>query len=102
MLEALHARLKAAYKTLPASVPSMDRAALHASLLERRRKLEVEEETLVLEGGAAGITILRRAAADPVVVLTLLPPGRELVTMVVHEPDPALLEVVGPGLLASS
>jgi hypothetical protein len=70
--EALHARLTASYAALPASVPSAGRPALAASLAERRRALEVQEESLILEAGAQRINLARRPDADPVVVLTTI------------------------------
>jgi hypothetical protein len=70
--DVLKVRLQGAYAQLPASVPSADRPALAASLAERRRKLEIEEETLVLAAVAQGVTLARRADADPVVVLCVL------------------------------
>src|SRR5262249_20792584 len=63
---AFHARVAAAYPKLPASVPTKDRAALRAQLLDRRRQLEVAEEQLVLEAAESGMAIARRPDADPV------------------------------------
>ena len=64
----LHARLAAAYQTLPASIPSGDRAALTAKLTDRLRHLAVQEEALVLTG--TGLT--RRPDADAGIVLTVI------------------------------
>jgi hypothetical protein len=66
---ALHARLTAAYATLPAAVATADRAGLRAQLLDRRRQAELVEEGIVLEAELAGITIQRREDASPDVVL---------------------------------
>jgi hypothetical protein len=66
---ALHARLKAAYATLPAAVATMERPARRARLLDRRRQAELVEEGIVLEAALAGITIRRREDASPDVVL---------------------------------
>jgi len=66
---AFHARVAAAYPKLPASVPSKDRAAFRAQLLDRRRQLELAEEQIVLEGALAGVTIPRRADASADVVV---------------------------------
>jgi hypothetical protein len=66
---ALHARLTAAYATLPAAVATADRAPLRARLLDRRRQAELVEEGIVLEAELAGITIRRREDASPDVVL---------------------------------
>jgi hypothetical protein len=67
--KAFHARVAAAYPKLPASVPTKDRAALRAQLLDRRRQLELAEEQIVLEGALAGATIPRRGDASPDVVV---------------------------------
>jgi hypothetical protein len=67
--DALHARLKAAYATLSASVPSADRSARVTDLANRQRQLELAEEYLVLESALAGAPIARRADADAAVVL---------------------------------
>jgi hypothetical protein len=68
--DALHARLKAAYATQPASVPSADRPARAAELANRQRRLEVAEEHAILAAAQAGHVIQRRPDADPLVVLT--------------------------------
>jgi hypothetical protein len=70
--EALHARLTASYAALPASVPSGDRPALAASLAQRRRALEVEEEAIVLRAQRQGLELARRADADAAVVLCVV------------------------------
>jgi hypothetical protein len=41
-------------------------------LAERRRALEVQQESLILEAGAQRINLARRPDADPVVVLTTI------------------------------
>jgi hypothetical protein len=66
---AFHARLAAAYPKLPASVPTKDRAALRAQLLDRRRQFELAEEQTILESELAGVPIRRRGDASPDVVL---------------------------------
>lgn len=70
--DVLRDRLATLYTTLPAVVSSTERPALAASLAERRRALEVEEEALVLTAAAQGIQLARRPDADPVVVLTTI------------------------------
>lgn len=69
MRAAFHQRVAAAYPRLPASVPTRDRAALRAQLLDRRRQLELAEELIVLEGVLAGVTVPRRGDASPDVVV---------------------------------
>jgi hypothetical protein len=66
---AFHARVAAAYPKLPAAVPTKDRAALRAQVVDRRRQLELAEEQIILEAEAAGYTIPRRPDADRDVVL---------------------------------
>jgi hypothetical protein len=65
----MHARLLAAYKSLPASVPSPERPARAADLAHRQRQLELAEELAVLEGALAGVTIPRLGAADAAIVV---------------------------------
>lgn len=67
--EALHARLKAAYAALPASVPSAERLARAADLDARQREFELQEESIILESERAGVTIMRRADVSADVVL---------------------------------
>jgi hypothetical protein len=68
----LHGHLRAAYAHAPASVATADRPGLRAALLERCWTLEVEEERVVLEAEAAGLSITRRGELDPVVALTVV------------------------------
>ena len=68
--DVLRARLRSAYERLPASVPSAERPAHAADLVNRRRQLELQEEQLILEAAESGMAIARRPDADPVVVLT--------------------------------
>jgi hypothetical protein len=63
-----HEKLTAAYRTLPASVTDDERVTVGRTLVERRMKLELQEEVLVL----AGTGLSRRPDASPRIVLTTL------------------------------
>jgi hypothetical protein len=70
--DVLHDRLATAYATLPASVPSADRAAAAVALAERRQQLEIAEERLVLLAARAGLDVARRPDADAATVLRVV------------------------------
>ena len=63
-----HEKLTAAYRTLPASVTDDERVTVGRTLVERRMKLELQEEVLVL----AGTGLTRRPDANPRIVLTTI------------------------------
>ena len=56
-------------KTDTGGVSTHERSAQAAELAERKFQLEAEEEQLIRQAEAAGLTIERRADADPRVVL---------------------------------
>jgi hypothetical protein len=68
----LQEKLQATYATLPAAVASDERAPLFAALRERKVKLEMAEESVILQAEAQGVPLARRADASPDVVLRVI------------------------------